>query len=51
MVAKQRIKCQMSLDKKVDKSDFVIYNSGDISSTREQTEGIITVLKESKFTW
>ncbi|XP_022121200.1 dephospho-CoA kinase domain-containing protein [Pieris rapae] len=50
-VAMTRIKCQMPLEEKVAKSDFVIDNSGDISATRQQTESIIRLLKRSKFTW
>ncbi|XP_059059841.1 dephospho-CoA kinase domain-containing protein [Achroia grisella] len=51
VVAKKRINCQMPLEQKVAKSDFVIDNSGDMLNTRYQTESIIRVLKRSKFTW
>ncbi|PZC80431.1 hypothetical protein B5X24_HaOG214733 [Helicoverpa armigera] len=50
-VAKKRITCQMPLEDKVAKSHFVVDNSGSLSSTRQQTEGIIRVLRRSKFTW
>ncbi|CAG4942298.1 unnamed protein product [Colias eurytheme] len=50
-VAKKRISCQMPLERKVAKSHFVIDNSGDILTTRQQTESIIRLLKHSKFTW
>lgn len=51
VVAKKRINCQMPLEKKVAKSHFVIDNSGDFVNTRHQTEGIIRMLRRSKFTW
>ncbi|XP_037299904.1 dephospho-CoA kinase domain-containing protein isoform X2 [Manduca sexta] len=50
-IAKKRISCQMPLEDKVAKSDFVIDNAGDLNSTRHQTLCIIRMLKRSKFTW
>ncbi|CAH0578249.1 unnamed protein product [Chrysodeixis includens] len=49
--AKKRINCQMPLEDKVAKSHFVIDNSGSMANTRHQTEGIIRLLRRSKFTW
>ncbi|MCL4125666.1 UNVERIFIED_CONTAM: hypothetical protein GTU68_026820 [Idotea baltica] len=46
--AKRRIEAQMNLEEKTSLADFVIENSGSILSTRNQTEGIIKVLKSSR---
>lgn len=50
-VALKRIKTQMPIEQKIDKSHFAIDNSGDLEYTRKQTENIIKILQKSKFTW
>lgn len=49
--AKVRIAAQMPLERKVDKANFVIENSGGEASTRQQTIKVINVLKSSKQHW
>ncbi|KAI8430686.1 hypothetical protein MSG28_000878 [Choristoneura fumiferana] len=51
VVAKKRIDCQMPLEQKMANSHFVVDNSGEIASTKHQTECIIRTLRKSKFTW
>lgn len=49
--AKLRIAAQMPLEKKEERANFVIENSGSERDTREQTIKVINVLKSSKYHW
>ncbi|XP_055377843.1 dephospho-CoA kinase [Condylostylus longicornis] len=49
--AKKRISSQMSLDQKCEKSNFVIDNSGLISTTELETKNILNILNLSKHHW
>lgn len=49
--AKKRIQAQMSLDKKCERSHFVIDNSGSLTDTKSQTILIMNMLMESKHHW
>jgi dephospho-CoA kinase len=49
--AKKRIKAQMPLETKCEKSNFVIENSSNEKDTEEQTLKIIQLLQESNRHW
>lgn len=51
LTAKKRISSQMALEEKAARSNFVIDNSGNLNSTKQQTESIIKLLRRSSFTW
>jgi hypothetical protein len=49
--AKKRIKAQMPLEKKAERSNFVIENSGSEKDMEEQALGIIRIIMESNHHW
>lgn len=49
--AKKRIKAQMSLDKKAERSHFVIENSGSERDMEEQALSIIRIIMDSNHHW
>ncbi|XP_075991132.1 dephospho-CoA kinase [Anticarsia gemmatalis] len=48
--ARIRIECQLPLEYKIQRSNFIVDNSGDVETTRRQAESIIRLLERSKFT-
>ncbi|KAL5274783.1 dcakd family protein [Megaselia abdita] len=49
--AEKRVKSQMPLDKKCEKSNFVVDNSGSAENTIAQTKQILNILNKSKQHW
>lgn len=49
--ARKRIAAQMPLEKKCEKSHFVIDNSGSIENTKQQALQILNVLNSSNHHW
>ncbi|XP_046397244.1 dephospho-CoA kinase [Ischnura elegans] len=49
--ALQRINAQMPLEEKCERANFVINNSGSEEETRQQVEGILSVLQKSRAYW
>lgn len=49
--AKKRIKAQMSLEKKAERSNFVIENSGSEKDMEEQALSIIRIIMDSNHHW
>ncbi|KAG8227163.1 hypothetical protein J437_LFUL001707 [Ladona fulva] len=49
--ALSRIDAQMPLEQKCERANFVVFNSGTLEDTRNQVEGIISMLRQSRAHW